>query len=470
MSRKLSGAENRKKAKERETKSFVRLILSSWLKANTNEGDNLAAHQIGGYVTNFSTNVRCCRFCIATKSDMQANFIESKFVQRAKQLYNHHLSLVNMDSKYTSVYGLKSDSPFNCLKYFHCSNMLPPDAMHDLLEGVVPFELGLIINYFIVKKYITLSQLNCKIKHSKFGFHDAANKPTIIPEPFQKGIKMIAALTWCLLRFLPLFIGQSVPDSEPAWCLLLTLKEIVDIVLAPKINLSYVSYLSHLIQDHHNLLKEIFPTVKLAPKFHFLVHYPRLILAFGPLTCSWSMRFEAKHLYFKHVAQSIKNNRNLPYSLAKRHQQLQCYYNLESLRPIGKKDSVTSGKIIDVNNYSTEITRLLSGYEEFYSLKKVELNGMIYKSGACLVSGFHNDEPVFEKILIILRKGTCTKFVCRTFRSSTLFHIGCFKLESSKDIKILKLQDFVDVYPLSIYRHNNYSVVIQKYLLFNPKE
>lgn len=66
----------------------------------------------------------------------------------------------------------------------------------------------------------------------------------------------------------------------------------------------------------------------------------------------------------------------------------------------------------------------------------------------CLVSGFHNDEPVFEKIIIILRKGTCTKFACHTFTSSTLF-LGCFKLESSKDIKILKFQDFVDVYPLS---------------------
>lgn len=433
-------------------------------------GDNLASHQVGGFVTNFSGNSRCCRFCMAKEQDMQTNFTESKFVRRTKDMYNHHLSLVKMDEKYISLYGVKSDSPFNSLKYFHCSCMLPPDAMHDLLEGVVPVELGLIINHFILKKYVTLAQLNYKIKLSKFGFHDAANKPIEISKSFHKGIKMTAARMWCLLRFLPLLIGQKVPESEPAWCLLLMLKEIVDIVLAPKVNLLYVSYLSDLIRDHHKLFKEIFPTVKLKPKFHFLVHYPQLILEFGPLTNSWSMRFEAKHLYFKRVAQSIKNNINLPYSLANRHQQLQCYYNFEFLRPIGKSDSVTSGKPIITNNYSTEIAQLLTGYEEFYSLTKLELNGIIYKTGMCLVSGFHNDEPVFEKILIMLRKGTDTKFVCRTFESSAFFHLGGFRLGNPKGINILNLQNFVDVYPLSIYKYNNHSVVILKYMLFDPKE
>lgn len=88
----------------------------------------------------------------------------------------------------------------------------------------------------------------------------------------------------------------------------------------------------------------------------------------------------------------------------------------------------------------------------------------------CLVSGFHNDEPIFEKILIILRKGTDTKFVCRTFESSTFFHLGGFRLENSKGINILKLQNFVDYYPLSLYKYNNHTVVILKYMLFNPKE
>lgn len=37
------------------------------------------------------------------------------------------------------------------------------------------------------------------------------------------------------------------------------------------------------------------------------------------------MRYEAKHAYFKGLAQSMGNFINLPYSLAMRHQYLQCY-------------------------------------------------------------------------------------------------------------------------------------------------
>ena len=42
------------------------------------------------------------------------------------------------------------------------------------------------------------------------------------------------------------------------------------------------------------------------------------------------MRFEAKHSYFKQLARSLGNFINLPYSLASRHQQYQCYLNVDS--------------------------------------------------------------------------------------------------------------------------------------------
>lgn len=46
---------------------------------------------------------------------------------------------------------------------------------------------------------------------------------------------------------------------------------------------------------------------------------------FGPLVRHWTMRFEAKHSYFKQLAQAMGNFINLPYSLAMRHQHLRCY-------------------------------------------------------------------------------------------------------------------------------------------------
>lgn len=84
------------------------------------------------------------------------------------------------------------------------------------------------------------------------------------------------------------------------------------------------------------LLKTLFPDFVFKSKHHFLIHYPHLIMEFGPLTTSWSMRYKAKHFFFKRVPQSAKNFMNLPFILAKKHQQLQCHYN--SSRSFGKRD------------------------------------------------------------------------------------------------------------------------------------
>jgi len=46
---------------------------------------------------------------------------------------------------------------------------------------------------------------------------------------------------------------------------------------------------------------------------------------FGPLVRHWTIRFEAKHSYFKQLTQAVGYFINLPYSLAMRHQQLRCY-------------------------------------------------------------------------------------------------------------------------------------------------
>lgn len=88
----------------------------------------------------------------------------------------------------------------------------------------------------------------------------------------------------------------------------------------------------------------------------------------------------------------------------------------------------------------------------------------------CLVSSFANDEPVFGKIIIILRKESVTKFVCRNFSSSTIFHIKAFKLDDSINVQIFDLHEFVDLYPLSLYKYKKHLVVILKHLVINPSE
>lgn len=432
--------------------------------------DNLGAHQIGGYSTCFRTTSVRCRFCLASSAEMQSEFKNSFFSRRSKDVHAHQINMINMDPTYSSVYGLQYDSPFNQLSHFHTSLMLPPDPMHDLLEGIVPMEIQLIIEKLISCGYFTIHQLNSKILSFKFGLHDAANKPSALPKNFEVGLKLNASRVWCLLRLLPLLIGNFVPEGEPVWDLLLMLKEIVDLILAPAINTTYISHLADLINDHHTLLKLLFPDIILKPKHHFLVHYPKLIVEFGPLVACWCMRYESKHLYFKNVAHSIKNFINLPSSFAKKHQQLQCYYNYTSSRAIGKKNKVTNPKLLNRNFYSEDISKVLELYSDFYVVTSAQIKGITYKSGMCILTNFIDEEPVFSKILLIISRNEIIHFVCRTYMSSTLFHIGGYKLSNDISIDVLSYDNIIDKYPLSVYMYNNNSVVIPKYLIFNQRD
>lgn len=101
---------------------------------------------------------------------------------------------------------------------------------------------------------------------------------------------------------LPFLIGHVVPEGEPAWQVLMDLKDIVELVVSPVHTDESISYLEMKISEHRKRYQELFPNVKLLPKHHFLEHYPGMIKSFGPLVSVWTMRFEAKHRFFKQVA------------------------------------------------------------------------------------------------------------------------------------------------------------------------
>ena len=86
-------------------------------------------------------------------------------------------------------------------------------------------------------------------------------------------------------------------------------------------------YLRSLIAEHHTIFKQIYPTHNLIPKHHLMIHYPSLIRKIGPLLHVWTMRYEAKHRFFK---SSIKNFNNVTKSLALKKHQLAISYHWEA--------------------------------------------------------------------------------------------------------------------------------------------
>lgn len=102
------------------------------------------------------------------------------------------------DNETSTVNGVKFDSLFNGLKYFHvCQPGLPPCIGHDIFEGVVAYDLSIYIQYFVqVKKWMTYQQLNQQIKQFKLLGSDDSSVPSKVSE---RCIKIVgqAAENWC---------------------------------------------------------------------------------------------------------------------------------------------------------------------------------------------------------------------------------------------------------------------------------
>lgn len=101
-----------------------------------------------------------------------------------------------------------------------------------------------------------------------------------------------------LLRF---FFGQLVPPDEPAWQVLMNLKDIIGLVVAPVHTTESIAYLQSKIRSR---LQEVFPGIKLLPKHHYVNHYPDDQIS-GLLVGMWMLRFEAKHIFFKQVTHTF---------------------------------------------------------------------------------------------------------------------------------------------------------------------
>ena len=69
-------------------------------------------------------------------------------------------------------------------------------------------------------------------------------------------------------------LGPLVPENEPAWLVLMDLKDIVPLVVAPVHTDESISYLESKIVEHRQRYQDLFPGVRLVLKRHYLEHYP----------------------------------------------------------------------------------------------------------------------------------------------------------------------------------------------------
>lgn len=72
-------------------------------------------------------------------------------------------------------------------------------------------------------------------------------------------------------------IGEKIEEGDPFWENCLQLLEIVDYCLSPNMCQDWVAYLRMLIDQHHTDFTTLYPSCRITPKMHYIVHYPEII-------------------------------------------------------------------------------------------------------------------------------------------------------------------------------------------------
>lgn len=129
--------------------------------------------------------------------------------------------------------------------------------------------------------------INSCIQSFDYGYIEVGNKPPVITQDAlrNRNINIKAAEMMCLVRNFGLMIGHLIPEGDNVWLLYTTLCNIIDIFLMPSYQIGTQNLLKVLIEEHHELYIDTCKLVPcyeqneyhLTPKFHFMVHYWRII-------------------------------------------------------------------------------------------------------------------------------------------------------------------------------------------------
>ena len=113
-------------------------------------------------------------------------FVESDFTLRELKVHLDHCDILERDAtnrvENSKLFGVNRRSVLLELQYFDfCSGALLPDAMHDLLEGVLQYETKLILQHCIMEeKYTSYEIFSQRLEGIELGYMEMDDRPTDI--------------------------------------------------------------------------------------------------------------------------------------------------------------------------------------------------------------------------------------------------------------------------------------------------
>ena len=428
-------------------------------------GDNLFLNSILGFVESFSAH-HPCRQCLVSKDKFDERFDEDANLVRTRLSYDEAVASPNVQQT-----GIKSNCPFNALTMFHASSNFVQDIMHDILEGVCKYNIVILCKHLINNNFFSLEVLNSRLQSINYGIHEVKNRPPFIITFDNETLPFQASEMWSLVLHLPIAVGEFLPDDDVFWKWFLCLRKIMDIIFAPTIVRQEILLLRVLISEYLKQRKRLYPDSPLKNKHHHLVHYPRVIEQLGPMIRMWCMRFESKHQRYKRLMHISCNFKNVPYSIANRHQ-FDVAYNLMTSR--SSEIVCGLGSVLSMSQLASLDDNLVSELgsnadEKWYHCNTVVVKGTKYKVGCYLLTMPEHDDELPQCFLVngiyIQTETEAIKFYCEkllVLGFEDHFHGYAVDFVAPKIYTFINLSSLLYYLPLALHAvtHNAISMHI----------
>ena len=315
---------------------------------------------------------------------------------------------------------------------WHCNQCI----LNDVLEVVVPLEICLVLQSLIHKKYFLLADVNNPINNYNYSLGDKNSKP---PEVNLKYIRIQAAESWCLIRNLPLMIGNLIPEGDAHWRHLLMLLDCMDAIFAPTITVGLIRQLEFNLEEHHAQFKTIYPEKRLFPKHHFMLHYSEFMVKYGPLSRYWCMRFKEKHRFAKELASVVRTFKKICKTIMHRSQLKLANTSFSGSLytkyvQIGICDTVMVGYLQSTVLNSLRAVLNVDNCDKIYVTHSVRFGCNEIKPDCVLCHDIVESHPQFGKLKCIVSLAKQLYFVCYPFETLHFHeHFHSFEVKKSSN-------------------------------------
>lgn len=409
-------------------------------------GDNSVLSEALGFAESFSKYP--CRMCRVDESGLQKLMREDTNLLRDMDSYASDLAICDL-----SKTGIKKKCCWLEVEGFNLFENVSTDMLDDWCQGVCEYAMKFVL-FSLVKTYklIPLPLLKTKLETFDYGC-DTDTKPStaISINTRQVTYYLSGSQMLTLMRYFALIVGLYVTEDHPVWKFFLLLRQITDRLINRRV---YLDSCEALVYDIEELNRQYLNLSNdtLNPKFHFMIHYPRLMKKFGPLALLSTFRFEARHRLSQMAEHSAADRVNICKTIALKNQLVlnDLFLKREKFHRItyGERKAVSDETRLALR----DIWETLPADKNIIAVSWVTIDGISYKPSYNVTIDLPEENdflPKFAEITeIYVVDNDQVFFMCRLFKTVTFNgHYYAYEVLNTDDKSVFSYENLIAPLP-----------------------